>query len=356
MTPLDGTLTFLGDVACPNELVASAAAIERLPFGATVINLEGALCPPDKLGSVPRRALYNSTRLLPTLAQWNVRAATLANNHISDLGRLPSETNRRLDEVGIGAFGAGDNLAEASRPFGLTVGGAEVQLLGFNWEVIPWRSAGRNRAGANPLQPPAVFDSLRRILSERREAQVVIVMHWNIELERFPQPAQRLMAFDLIDAGAAAVIGHHPHCPQGIEWHAGRPIVYSLGDWFLPQGDYFGLRINLPEYTIGQLAFEWDPQGISSKCHWFEYDRQSHNVRLVASDDAKSSSRARKLTPFAGLSHPEYVRWFSKHRVKSRGLPIYRDYRHALRNRFRDWYSIGRGWIVRRAAAWNLRE
>ena len=33
------------------------------------------------------------------------------------------------------------------------------------------------------------------------------------------------------DAGADAVIGHHPHVPQGIEWREGRPIVYSLGNF-----------------------------------------------------------------------------------------------------------------------------
>ena len=36
-----------------------------------------------------------------------------------------------------------------------------------------------------------------------------------------------------IDAGADAVIGAHPHILQGIEYYKGKPILYSLGNfWF----------------------------------------------------------------------------------------------------------------------------
>jgi poly-gamma-glutamate synthesis protein (capsule biosynthesis protein) len=49
-----------------------------------------------------------------------------------------------------------------------------------------------------------------------------------------------------IDAGAAAVVGHGPHVLRGIEIYRGRPILYSLGNFFfeyetvseLPADDY----------------------------------------------------------------------------------------------------------------------
>ena len=37
----------------------------------------------------------------------------------------------------------------------------------------------------------------------------------------------------MIDAGADAVIGSHPHVLQGMEYHDGKIIAYSLGNfWF----------------------------------------------------------------------------------------------------------------------------
>jgi len=38
---------------------------------------------------------------------------------------------------------------------------------------------------------------------------------------------------DYLDAGADAVIGAHSHCLQGMEYYDGKPIIYSLGNyWF----------------------------------------------------------------------------------------------------------------------------
>lgn len=37
-----------------------------------------------------------------------------------------------------------------------------------------------------------------------------------------------------IDLGAEAVIAMHTHCPQGYEFYNGKPIVYSMGNFFFP--------------------------------------------------------------------------------------------------------------------------
>jgi poly-gamma-glutamate synthesis protein (capsule biosynthesis protein) len=39
------------------------------------------------------------------------------------------------------------------------------------------------------------------------------------------------MAYSIIRAGADAIIGHHPHWPQGIEMYHNKPIIYSLGNF-----------------------------------------------------------------------------------------------------------------------------
>jgi poly-gamma-glutamate synthesis protein (capsule biosynthesis protein) len=40
----------------------------------------------------------------------------------------------------------------------------------------------------------------------------------------------------MIEAGATAVMGTHPHVTQTIEYHRGAPIVYSLGNFVF---DYY---------------------------------------------------------------------------------------------------------------------
>ena len=39
------------------------------------------------------------------------------------------------------------------------------------------------------------------------------------------------MAHEVIDYGADAVLGSHPHVTQGIEMYKGKPIFYSLGNF-----------------------------------------------------------------------------------------------------------------------------
>jgi poly-gamma-glutamate synthesis protein (capsule biosynthesis protein) len=45
-------------------------------------------------------------------------------------------------------------------------------------------------------------------------------------------PVQRTRKFvrAVMQAGADAVLGHHPHVPHGVGWHEGKPAFYSLGN------------------------------------------------------------------------------------------------------------------------------
>lgn len=60
---------------------------------------------------------------------------------------------------------------------------------------------------------------------------VIPFMHWGWEREPQPTERQRQLARLMIDAGADAVVGSHPHVTQGAEIYKGRPIVYSLGNF-----------------------------------------------------------------------------------------------------------------------------
>ena len=55
-------------------------------------------------------------------------------------------------------------------------------------------------------------------------------MRWR-GIWRAASPRQRQLARLMIDAGADAVVGGHPHVIQDTEVYRGRPILYSLGNF-----------------------------------------------------------------------------------------------------------------------------
>jgi poly-gamma-glutamate capsule biosynthesis protein CapA/YwtB (metallophosphatase superfamily) len=66
---------------------------------------------------------------------------------------------------------------------------------------------------------------------------VIPVMHWGWENELTATARQRQLARTMINAGADAVIGGHPHVTQDIEHYRGKPIVYSVGNFVMKETD-----------------------------------------------------------------------------------------------------------------------
>jgi poly-gamma-glutamate synthesis protein (capsule biosynthesis protein) len=69
---------------------------------------------------------------------------------------------------------------------------------------------------------------------------MIVLAHWGDEYATAPRQADADFAHALIEAGAGAVIGHHPHVLQGIETYIARDqrpalIAYSLGNFLSNQ-------------------------------------------------------------------------------------------------------------------------
>lgn len=165
-------------------------------------------------------------------------AVSLANNHSGDFGDAALlETLTGLERVRVGRFGGGRNLHEAHEPLLVERGGLVVALLGYD-EFRP-RSfeAGADSPGVAWSEDEHVVRDIRTARS--RGADVVIpFLHWGWENEDGPCERQREFARVMIDAGADAVIGAHPHVTQGAETYRGRPIYYSLGNFVFSSLDY----------------------------------------------------------------------------------------------------------------------
>ena len=190
-------------------------------------------------GGTPLAGKAYTFRALPerveVLHQLGVDAVTLANNHVYDYGKEALlDTFAVLQEAGIPYFGAGHDLEEAMAPLYLEADGKTIALV------------GASRAEKNRMTPQATetepgilrcYDTTlykEAIAEAKANADFCIAfVHWGTEYSFDLEQVQLDMGKEYLDAGADVVIGAHSHCLQGMEFYEGKPIIYSLGNyWF----------------------------------------------------------------------------------------------------------------------------
>ncbi len=157
-------------------------------------------------------------------------AVSIANNHLMDYGpEGMKDTLFFLKNMNIQYAGGGLTLDAARRPARLNHGGTTIIILAYNERPPAAFSASIDSPGIAPLDLSLIKEDIE---THRRGDTIIIVsLHWGIEHTISPQPYQITLAHSIIDCGADAIIGHHPHWPQGIELYHGKPIVYSLGNF-----------------------------------------------------------------------------------------------------------------------------
>jgi poly-gamma-glutamate capsule biosynthesis protein CapA/YwtB (metallophosphatase superfamily) len=167
----------------------------------------------------------------PALARAKIDIVSLANNHAWDYGRKALfETFERLEAEGIAYVGAGRTRERA-------YGHQLVQRDGFGVAFIAvtsiWNQVLRPHPGKEHVADAVEKELVAAV--ERAKAtpgvDKVVVSHHGGEEYRGPTypPIVRMLRAAL-DAGADAVIGHHPHIAQRAALVRGRPVFYSLGN------------------------------------------------------------------------------------------------------------------------------
>lgn len=158
---------------------------------------------------------------------------SLANNHIMNQGsRGLADTRAILTEQGIAFTGAGETAAQARVPVVLTRNGIRFAFLAYAFPN-DGTVATTKRAGIATMDIPAMQADVR---AAQQIADVVIVsMHAGTEYSTTVTTLQRTFAQAAIDAGAAFVVGAHPHVVQRVEAYHGGTIAYSLGNFVFDQ-------------------------------------------------------------------------------------------------------------------------
>jgi poly-gamma-glutamate synthesis protein (capsule biosynthesis protein) len=215
-----------------------------------------------------------------------------ANNHTFDYGSSAIlETIEHVEKAGLVLAGSGADLQQARAPRYISRDGVVVGMVAMAASFIPYGQASRSRVdvqgrpGLNPLTltrrnraivvPPNTAGRLRalgRVLGraphklEGRSFKVGFRFHVgrrfgiershevtdkdrNANLKAVSEAASnadivvasihahfqgrwlREFAMDVIERGASVVFVHGPHEVRAIEFHHGKPIFYSMGDF-----------------------------------------------------------------------------------------------------------------------------
>ncbi|MGE5468557.1 MAG: CapA family protein [Ignavibacteria bacterium] len=232
-------LVFAGDLMLddgPGRTVA-AGGDPLAPFAAALADADyriGNLECPIATGGRPMESKIFSFRADPRVLRvikGRFDAVAVANNHSGDYGKEAFlQTLDFLDGAGIRHFGGGANLVAAHAPLWIDKNGLRVAVLAYNEFKPRVFEAGADSPGIAWSEDDEVVADIRA--ARAAGADVVIpFMHWGWERETAPTERQRSLARLMIDAGADAVVGGHPHVTQGAEVYRGRPIIYSLGNF-----------------------------------------------------------------------------------------------------------------------------
>ena len=169
------------------------------------------------------------------LQEMGVDIVKLANNHVYDYGKQALlDTFDTLEGAGIEYVGAGRNLSEAMEPIYMELDGRTIAFV------------AASRAEKYKMTPQATEDSpgilrcydTELFLNTIKEADanadfVLAYVHWGTEYSYDLEEVQLTTGKEYLDAGADVIIGAHSHCLQGMEYYDGKPIIYSLGNyWF----------------------------------------------------------------------------------------------------------------------------
>jgi len=194
----------------------------ELSSGEPIVKAGVHLCQHPKAAEAVKEAGFN--------------VASLANNHICDYGAdALSGTLKAFSDIDV--VGAGATFEQANALRKRCINGIEVGLLAYCEAEFGALMEEQGQYGYAWVNHPRVNEAIR---GAKAEVDVLLVqVHAGVEGVDLPLPEWRQRYRELIGNGADAVIAHHPHVPQGWELYAGKPIYYSLGNFYfdLPRAD-----------------------------------------------------------------------------------------------------------------------
>ncbi len=187
-----------------------------------VANLEGPITtqPSQSVNTLPgdpKNTIFTFDKsVAAVLANHNIKAVSLANNHIDDFGPAgEAETANFLTASGVDFFGTAEKNSLIKE-----IKGVKVGLIGYNQfnSLVGFEVA---LAAVKDLRPQVDL--------------LVVLAHWGSEYRLTATDGTKNIGRALLNQGADLVVGTHPHVIQDKEISGDKTIYYSIGNFIFDQ-------------------------------------------------------------------------------------------------------------------------
>lgn len=230
-------IAFLGDISLNNGY----ADLKLNPFNEVtelyknsdyaVGNLEALLKGDEGLNLEKTPYLFAEKNAYQWLPKLNLNLVSTAHNHVYDnFDSGYTNSIRFLNKHKIDYLGSGFNT-EATAPFFVNIKGKKIAFLNYCHSNTNFKKPKATSIHLNVYDSNIIIDEIEK--TKEQADIIILLLHWGGKSDygSFPKMDQVKDAKRFIDNGADAIIGHHAHCIQPVEYYNGKPIAYCLGNF-----------------------------------------------------------------------------------------------------------------------------
>jgi poly-gamma-glutamate capsule biosynthesis protein CapA/YwtB (metallophosphatase superfamily) len=191
----------------------------------SIANLECVICD-TSLRPLDKKFVFQANpEWLSTIHDNGITHVTVANNHSFDFGEEGlHQTISNLKKFGI--YPIGDNSENGTMCLPTIIEKTGIHLAVFSSCFFQQNNTLTCNETASILS-----ENIRVFKKGHPDYFIFVCLHWGIEQNTTPSAVQIEQAHSIINSGADAIIGHHPHVVQTIENFKGKYIFYSIGNF-----------------------------------------------------------------------------------------------------------------------------
>lgn len=290
-----------------------SSLLERADFN--VVNFEA---PVAGVGNPIRKSGKNLNQPIASaylLKEKGFNVFLLANNHMMDYGEDAVLKTKSAFE-GCLSVGAG-TAQEAYEVKIIEKEGCKIGLLSLvhkEFGVLEDKtSKGIGTAWVCSVDIKPIIEEV-----SSRVDYLLVFPHAGLENADIPLPEWRNLYKRFIDWGASAVIGSHPHAPQGWEEYKGFPIFYSLGNFYfdiLSGGPYWNNSLMVKLYLDETLRYEVESLKFNPQEGIIDYDKSNaiaEHTRSICDILKNNTAYNVAIEQLCSVTYKDYIYGFQR--------------------------------------------